>query len=266
MGVVYRARDRLYGEVALKQLRVPEVIRAPAARAPHAGFDSTLPQSYESSLAGFEAATRTHPVLSSLTLMREFHTLASLRHPHIIEVFDYGFDAERNPFYTMAIQRDAEPITTAAAAASFETKVGLLAQLLRATRYLHRSGVLHGDLKPSNVLVVESDAAVKVSDFGMRPTSDGPFVAPELLRGGSASERSDMYALGAIIHLLALGQPPGPSGASLGRAAPLLGAMVARLTAPDPDDRFDDWEDVLGGFTLAMPRSQRVATLNPSSR
>jgi hypothetical protein len=75
-----------------------------------------------------------------------------------------------------------------------------------------------------------------------------------------------MYALGAIIHLLALGQPPGPESASLGRAAPLLGAMVARLTAPLPDDRFDDWEDVLGGFTLAMPRSQRVATLNPNSR
>lgn len=136
-------------------------------------------------------------------------------------------------------------------------------QLAHVLAAAARAQVVHGDLIPSNVLIATADEAVHISDFGMRPAGDSPFVAPELRSGAAADPRSDMYALGTIIHMLALGEPPRGDGASLGRAAPLLAALVARLTAKLPDDRFDDWEDVLGAFTLAMPRSQRVATLNP---
>ena len=85
MGVVYRATDRLTGEnVALKRVTVPGQQLQFASRV-------SLGQSDNFRLA----------------LAQEFKTLASLRHPHIISVLDYGFDAQRQPFLTMELLEDA---------------------------------------------------------------------------------------------------------------------------------------------------------------
>ncbi|MBR1550262.1 MAG: leucine-rich repeat protein [Bacteroidales bacterium] len=86
-----------------------------------------------------------------------------------------------------------------------------LDQLLTAVEYLHRHGIYHHDLKPSNILVT-SDGRVKLIDFGL---SDGPqyasfkhsagsdgFAAPEQLEGRTADQRADIYALGRIVRLL----------------------------------------------------------------
>ena len=81
MGVVYRAYDRLTGQtVALKQVQV-----APQALA----------------FASRPATNNTNSLLLALT--HEFKLLASLRHPHIISVLDYGFDADHQPYFTMEL-------------------------------------------------------------------------------------------------------------------------------------------------------------------
>src|SRR5262245_21363215 len=141
MGRVYRAIDRLNGQVlALKRVLVPT--------------DELV------------IATRTAPQTDfHFALAQEFQLLASLRHPSIIGVLDYGFDSERQPFLTMELIENAQTIRHAAQDQPLSVQVELLRQLLQALAYLHRRNVVHRDLKPSNVLV--KSGQVKVLDFGI---------------------------------------------------------------------------------------------------
>ncbi|MCA9913098.1 MAG: protein kinase, partial [Anaerolineae bacterium] len=190
MGIVYRVVDRLNQlVVALKDVRVkPDELT-------------------------FERSTVSGSDGSTLALANEFQLLASLRHPYIISVIDFGFDSIGQPFFTMELLDGPRPITEAALNQPFETKIRLAIQLLQALEYLHRRQVLHRDLKPDNVLVTE-DGTVKVLDFGLaidvevlRATHDPEsvsgtlaYVAPELLRSEPASVQSDLYAFGLILY------------------------------------------------------------------
>jgi serine/threonine protein kinase len=193
MGAVYRATDRLTGQaVALKRV-VPE---------DQPGHGSTGDsQDYR------------------LALAQEFKMLASLRHPHIISVLDYGFDEQRHPYFTMELLEDASPIIEAGLDLSIEAKVRLLVQMLQALAYLHRRGIIHRDLKPRNVLV--TGGQVKVLDFGLSVigkqgsgepsgTTGGTlaYMAPEVMMGEDASEASDLYAVGIIAYELFAGRHP----------------------------------------------------------
>src|SRR5262245_7288245 len=105
MGVVYRATDRLTGRtVALKQVTAPS--------------DQLLFSSRT------DATTDTR-----LALAREFKTLASLRHPNIISVLDYGFDEQRQPYFTMDFLEDAQTILNASRNQPFGVQVGLMVQV-----------------------------------------------------------------------------------------------------------------------------------------
>ena len=140
MGEVFRALDRLTGgHVALKRMPLRPI------------------ESAGSRLPGLSRMGRGLPSLQlhgkRLALANEFRTLASLRHPHIVSVLDYGFDARREPYLTMELLADAQQLLPFAAQAPREVKLHLLAQLLRALSYLHRRGVLHRDLNSRNCAV-----------------------------------------------------------------------------------------------------------------
>src|SRR5688572_12218609 len=101
MGTVYRAHDRLSGQdVALKQVLLTANTR-----------ESDSPNHSGEELR--------------VALAREFQTLASLRHPHVINVLDYGFDAKRRPFFTMALVEGARDIREVAQQSSMEGRVAL---------------------------------------------------------------------------------------------------------------------------------------------
>src|SRR4051812_3770864 len=143
MGVVYRATDRLTGQtVALKQV-IPSNIDPKTAPTIYLGEESSF----------------------QLALAQEFRTLASLRHPNIISVLDYGFDHNRQPYFTMDLLENAVPIVEAAATLPLLQKIDLMIQMLQALTYLHRRAILHLDLKPANVMV--TGGQVKVLDFGL---------------------------------------------------------------------------------------------------
>src|SRR5215207_1515205 len=144
MGTVYEATDRLTARpIALKR-----VVTAP---------DPSVP---EDERTNFNMDLR-------LALAHEFKMLASLRHPHIISVLDYGFDESQQPYFTMELLSGAQTLLVAGRGKPLELQVTLLHQVLQALSYLHRRGVLHRDLKPANVLVPPNTSAIKLLDFGL---------------------------------------------------------------------------------------------------
>lgn len=180
MGELYRAVDRLTGRtVALKRVSPPKK-------------PSGLSSPWDNS------------AILRLALAHEFRTLASLRHPHVISVLDYGFDVNNQPFFTMELQEDARTILEAGNGQPLPVQISLLVQLMLALAYVHRRGIIHRDLKPSNVLV--KDGQVKVLDFGVAGTPEEAetiagtlaYMAPEVLRGEGATKASDLYAVGVI--------------------------------------------------------------------
>jgi serine/threonine protein kinase len=131
MGGVYRALDRLTGhEVALKKVQLHPRRRQPGTPEPS------------------DKAARSSPALRTfrLALAHEFRTLATLRHPNIVGVLDYGFDAEREPFFTMQLLEQPRDLVSATRGADVPEKLAILAQLLRALVYLHRHNIIHRGL------------------------------------------------------------------------------------------------------------------------
>ena len=246
MGVVYRATDRLTGEVvAVKQVTVAREDLIFASR---------------SAVEGAEEI--------KLALAREFQTLASLRHPNIISVLDYGFDARHQPFFSMTYLPAARDILAAGAGLDETGKVNLLVQVLQALTYLHRRGILHRDLKPANLLV--TDSGLRVLDFGLsvsREQAQGrsgtlAYMAPETLQKGLASEASDLYAVGVIAYQMFSGELPfettdifgiltRPPEAEKIAASPALAEVILRLLEKSPENRYPSAFKAMQALTRA---------------
>jgi len=148
-----------------------------------------------------------------VSLAREFQFLATLRHPNIVSVLDYGFDTQGQPYLSLELLQNAQTITEASAGRSVAERVHLLSQVLQALVYLHRRGIVHRDLKPSNILVVGNQ--VKLLDFGLSETrgertairGTPAYFAPEILEGEPVSEASDLYTVGVVAYELFAEQP-----------------------------------------------------------
>lgn len=134
----------------------------------------------------------------------EYHTLARLRHPSIIDVYDYGVD-EEGPFYTMELLdgkdlRDLAPIP-------FQRACLYLRDIASSLALLHTHRLLHRDVSPRNIRCIGDDHC-KLLDFGSMATfgvcreivGTPPFVPPEALRNASLDQRADLYSLGALAY------------------------------------------------------------------
>jgi serine/threonine protein kinase len=269
MGVVWRATDQLLGrQVAVKELPVDDTLSAAQARRRR---DRTL---------------------------REARAVAQLNHPHIVVVHDVVEDDER-PYIVMELIDGgtlADRIATHGPVDAEEAaRIGIA--LLGALRTAHAAGVLHRDVKPSNVLIAE-DGRVVLTDFGVAQvagattlTETGSFVgspeytAPERMSGDvvRSGPESDLWSLGALLCTALSGESPFRRD-SLGgilhavvsdeirppaQAAPIL-PVVRGLLERDPDRRLDaaDAERMLRAFLELgrTPASPRTATPRPTTR
>ncbi len=248
MGAVYRAFDRLSGStVALKRVRVsPKALR----------------------FSTYDANNDLY-----LALAQEFRLMASLRHPNVNSVLDYGFDDNRQPYFTMELLTNAKTIFQAAWRTD-QDRVTILVQILQALEYLHRRGIIHRDLKPANIMVVSN--TVKVLDFGLSVTRDqiNPdqiagtlgFIAPEVLIGDPPSAASDLYAVGVIAYELFTGQAlfdtndtellidntlnTVPDVSAVGNKD--VATVAARLLGKAPADRYDSAAHVIEALCHAV--------------
>lgn len=250
MGVVYRAFDRLSQQaVALK-----EVIISPDQFA-----SETLSDSHNSA--------------HQLALAREFQLLASLRHPYIISVLDYGFDAQR-PYFTMSLLEEPQDICQHAQTASFDAKIDLVLQMLQALTYLHRRGIVHRDLKPGNVLV-DKRQRVQMVDFGLalqheqvRETAGTlAYMAPEMFRDGEIGPAADLYAVGVMMFelfadrhpfdmddLTRLIQQTLQEEADISLLPAALQPVVERLLVKEPAHRYPDAAATIQALLAAVGR------------
>lgn len=194
------------------------------------------------------------------SLRAEFALLASLSHPNLAAVHDFAYVEGEYAFFTQTLIGGV-PLSRTRLDPLEPRGVRLLAQLCRALDYLHARGIVHGDVKPGNVLVDVERERLTLLDFGVARALGGstrdqivgspPYMAPELVTGGVADARTDLYAVGITLYQLVSGRVPfrGTSTEimmahcdrelpSLPGSVPIpLQALIARLTSKDPEDR-----------------------------
>lgn len=201
---------------------------------------------------------------------REAQLAAGLSHPNVVTVFDYGTD-EGSPYIVMEVvdgESLARRLRRDGLLSQSET-VRICANVLTALQLAHDRGIVHRDVKPSNILL-GSDGAVKVADFGIaRLTSDATqltdtgvmmgtvaYLSPEQCAGASATALSDIYGLGCVAYECLTGRPPfiGETPASVmyqhqhvsprpvqdlaPEVSPELQSVVITALAKAPSDRF----------------------------
>src|SRR5207253_10400769 len=203
---VYLAQDTaLRREVAIKILD------------PHAAADTTLRKLF----------------------VKEARALAQLSHPNIVGVFDVG-EVDGLPFIVMEYVAGSslKQRIERSGALPLSDVVKFIDGIGTGLAFAHSRGIIHADLKPSNILLDQNDRA-KICDFGIARApaedSDSPqlfatalYVAPERVEGRPASVPSDVYGLGLVLYEMLVGKPPFTSG----NAAVLLRDHVVRPPVP----------------------------------
>jgi hypothetical protein len=192
----------------------------------HGGM-ATVYRARDSSLDRFVALKVLHPHLQRTSeararFTREAKSVARLRHPHILEIYDYSGEASDETYI-------AAELLTGPTLKDFvlkhkevppEVAVCIALQLADALSEAHAKGIIHRDVKPENVLIHE-DRCVKLTDFGIAHmvdthtfTATGQILgspghmAPEQVEGGTCDARSDVFSLGTVLYFCATGRLP----------------------------------------------------------
>jgi serine/threonine-protein kinase len=226
--------------------------------------------------------------------VREARTIARLEHPHIVPIYKVGGHGNEVLFIVMRCVDG--PSLRALLQKYRRLSVGDASRIARqvadALGYAHQRGVVHRDIKPDNVLL-DASGHVLVSDFGIAKaahqasasqlTTEGMvvgtphYMSPEQATGERVDARSDIYALGVVLYQMLTGAPPfeGESAQSIlmkqatatpvpirrlrSDVPPALAAVLDRMLAKDPADRFQTAEEASQALVAALPTAARDA-------
>ncbi len=188
-------------------------------------------------------------------LRREARILARLEHPGIVPVHDTGRLADGRLFYVMKRVRGVTLREHLRGGPSPGDRLRTFERICDAVAFAHANDVIHRDLTPDNVMVGEF-GEVLVLDWGLARTPDEGeeagtvlgtrgFMSPEQAAGSpeGVTPRTDVYSLGAILHMLLTGGPPAAGGGALLADAPdvprPVRAICAKALAADPNQRYE---------------------------
>ena len=237
MGVVWRARDQLLDrDVAVKEVRIADTLT-----------ESERANAYKRTL-------------------REAKTAARLNHPGVVTVYDVA-EEDGRPWIVMQLVSalSLDQVLASSGPLSPRRTAEMGRQLLAALNVAHAAGVMHRDVKPSNVLIARDDRAV-LTDFGIATFQGHPrltqtgmvmgspgYTAPERIRGEDATPASDLWSLGATLFAAVEGHGPfeqrggavttmsaiinedAPQAQTAGALGPVIAALLRRGPADRPD-------------------------------
>ena len=181
----------------------------------------------------------------------EARLLASFDHPNIVRVYDFVEEPDAAWIVEEWVNGAGLDAVAAQGRLSPEQALGVLRGALRGLAHAHESGIVHGDVKPANILV-DVDGTSKLVDFGLATPVDTPtqdddetawsgtlgYIAPELTTGQTASPAADVYAAGVVLHELLTGDRLFTADSP---AAVLAAQREAEIPpVPDVGDRLND--------------------------
>ncbi|HSY51754.1 MAG TPA: sigma 54-interacting transcriptional regulator [Thermoanaerobaculia bacterium] len=222
-----------------------------------------------------------------LRFKTEFSTLASLEHESIIKVREYGLLHERFPYFTMEYFA-GKKISEYFDGHSWPALYDVILQIASALHHIHHLGVIHLDLKPSNILVDERGRA-KIMDFGValesRQVLDRQirgslhYMPPEVLKQDRVDSRADLYSLGMTLYETVTGALPGygkpsievirmhldeeirPPSSINPRVPPELEQIIMRLLEKDPRHRYASAASLLHDVAAAAGKKADAGEL-----
>ena len=143
------------------------------------------------------------------SLLREAQSLAALNHPNIVSIYDL-LEEDGKLILVMELV-DGHPLNTILGKVSTSHLIRIAQQLASALAAAHKAGMIHGDVKPTNILI-DDETNVQLLDFGIARSLDfriaaqseysgtTPYMAPELIRGGKHSPQTDLWP--SVLHSL----------------------------------------------------------------
>jgi tRNA A-37 threonylcarbamoyl transferase component Bud32 len=217
---------------------------------------------------------------------REARAVASLRHPNIVQIHDFGIQG--NLYYMVmefiggpTLKKKIADLKEQGRTLPLEEVGRIIGQIAEALDYAHQRGIIHRDVKPANILLTSQGDAV-LSDFGIARMVQGPrhtltgfigtpgYRSPEQAQGEEVDARSDIYSLGVVLYEMLTGEMPfkadNSMAALLKRAEeplpiptsinPTIPEAVARVVikamAADRDDRYSSAGNLAQALTEAL--------------
>ncbi|NJL92804.1 MAG: serine/threonine protein kinase [Anaerolineae bacterium] len=217
---------------------------------------------------------------------REARNIARLRHPHIVQVFDFDFDASSESYYMVmelingpTLKDHLENLERDGQRVSIEEAVRITKEAAGALAYAHGRGMIHRDVKPANLMLDQENERIVLTDFGIAKIITGgqftasggmvgtpAFMSPEQGLGESGDERSDLYSLAVILYQMVTNQLPFDAETPLAvilkhlneplplpreinpDVPPWVEQVIVRGLAKDPADRFQTAEEFIGAL------------------
>jgi serine/threonine protein kinase len=287
--------QRMIGQVVLGQYELVDVLGQGGMSVVYQGRHHLTDQQVALKILPPELAA--HSQVKS-RFLEEAKALAQLDHPNIVHLYNFG---QENGSFVLAMQfvvgKTWERMIVESGRLPWAATIRIAIDVLRALEYAHGRGIIHRDMKPSNVLVRDLDGAATVMDFGIakmttssRLTATGQtmgtvrYMSPEQVRGQEVDPTTDLYSLGATIFESILGEtpfdgethfeimskhltdapvPPSKRGVQIPHA---LEEGLLRLLAKKPAERFPSarevrklFEAVLRENDVGFSETQRVS-------
>jgi serine/threonine protein kinase len=236
-------------------------------------------------------------------LRNEAKHMMSLRHRHIVTVMDVRESDGTGPFIVMELI-EGEPLSSRIPVETWQQALAMCAQISEALAYAHSKGILHRDIKPTNVMVEAETNSVRLVDFGIAKvfaqddakhipltrTSEvvgtSLYMSPEQCFGHAVDARTDIYQLGCLLYQCATGFPPFEGSTSFeamfkhvsaepelrGIDEPLR-SIVLKALDKNPDERFQTASEMgealrnaqIGRTSVLRSKKKASGSLNKSA-
>ncbi|MEG0919623.1 MAG: Stk1 family PASTA domain-containing Ser/Thr kinase [Anaerovoracaceae bacterium] len=212
---------------------------------------------------------------------RESHAAASLSHPNIVSIFDVGREGNIH-YIVMELVTGAtlSEVINREAPMNYKEVIDIAKQIAAGLSAAHKSGIVHRDVKPHNILITE-DGIAKITDFGIaravshttivdktndRVMGSVHYFSPEQAKGNNVDEKSDIYSLGIVIFemltgkvpfdgdnpvtiaLMQINEPITPPSTFVRGIPPQLEKIVLKATDKYPNNRFKSADEMISAF------------------